>query len=834
MSPVADSPKTIECRALTVTPAMYSPGAQTWNDAVWPKQRDFHRSSAKYRLQVGGFGCLAAGTIIAHGIAVENWMGGLVGQRYAGPAFLKGIAALYRVTTQSGKQVSVTAEHRFLSPTGWCPLSRLAVGALIAADDSGHEVSEKRISAGFQARCSEAPHRRDGLPHPFQAAYLDRLQQLHRTGVCSNALEFYSLLSIENSLTRDLYLRASFAEILRESTDAAQPHMDRRTQEKDSLSESRLILRHLRDNEQRFQPAANDAASFRDLCSASVFPKTSHRSAASQCVQAKSCDVSQPNTDGPCEGETYPFELPLCADLSLHVPSDYRSSFWDEITEIVYIGKAEFYDLTVPGFAHYSAHGLWHHNSGKSKPLLWEGIFHCLEFPGAECIILRKTIPDLKRTVISKFLSDVPKTLYERYNETDHIVYFWPDPVTGRQSKLYFAACERDEDVNKYLSTEWLYIAFEELGEFSFAIWNAMTGRNRCTIPGSRPCMAGATNPFGVGWHWIKKLWVDKMPFQGMDAQLYKPEDYEYFHSTVEDNPILFADEEYVRGLEIDPRRDKVRWGKLDTVTGQYFDNWELKRHCRPESDFIFEPWQTYAIGWDYGFGHYAAILWLTKAILKPQQKYGWLAPRMVNVFTRELILHETTPADQARAIVAAIPRTEDGEGYLETVDSVHFSWERFNRTVSDFTVADEVGDLLSMSGLPRPTRSNTDRVAGWQKMYSLLNTDELFVLNTCPTLAEAIPLLVRDPVKLEDVIKPKGLSLNDDVADGARYAIAGTLLDAEDVPADVQEQRRLAQIKDPMARFTAAYKSWNQKQAAERRPQKPITVPTWASKLRQ
>ena len=502
------------------------------------------------------------------------------------------------------------------------------------------------------------------------------------------------------------------------------------------------------------------------------------------------------------------------------------------------------------------------YGSGKSKPLLWEGIFHALTYAGSESILLRKTIPDLKRTVISKFLADIPgphnseTPIYERYNESDHIVWFYPDPITGKQSKLYFGACEREEDVGKYLSTEWVYIGFEELGEFSFPIWDAMAGRNRCPIPGSRACMAGATNPMGPGYSWIKKLWIDGecihktkrnqfceecggpavidirrvVALLGIDPEKFNPADYEYFHSTVDDNPIYVQDREYVNRLEASPNRDRIRWGKLDAVSGQYFDNWEQTRHCRPASDFIFQAWQPFTIGWDYGFGHYATMLWLTKAILKP--RWEGEKPRMVNVFTRELYLHEATPQQQAEAVVASIPRDKDGN-LTEHVEYVHFSWERFIRTVGDFTVADEVGDLLALHGLPRPGRSSTDRVAGWQKMYSLLDVDELFVLNTCPMLAEAIPLLVRDDKNLEDVKKPKGLSLNDDIADGARYAIAGTLLDAEDVPRDIALQSRLAKIEDPMARFTAAYKAHNEQQRAERNEGRRVSLPTWASKLR-
>ncbi len=484
--------------------------------------------------------------------------------------------------------------------------------------------------------------------------------------------------------------------------------------------------------------------------------------------------------------------------------------------------------------------------SGKSRPLLMEAIMHCIEFPGSNSIILRKTMPDLKRTVIDKFEADVPKSLYEKgsqergtFNKSDHIVYFPPSRVTGKQSKLYFAACERVEDVGKYLSTEFVFIGFEELGEFPYLIYDAMEGRNRCTIPGARPCMAAATNPMGIGWGWIKRLWVDHLPAHGMDPEKYNPADYWYIHSTVDDNPILNQDLAYINSLEKSPLRDKIRWGRIDTVSGQYFANFEPVRHILPKEAFIFEPWQPVWIGWDYGFGHFAVITFWTKAILKP--RFEGEKPRIVNVTLLELVLHEKTPEQQTVALISAIPPSfgEDGQqnGYAWDVDSIHFSWERFNRTTSNRTVADEVGDLLAAAGLPRPTRSNNDRVAGWTKMYSMLETDEwFFIKGQCENTAEAIPLLVRgDGVKcsLEDVVKPKGVSLTDDCGDSLRYAVAGVLLDPADKPKEQLLREKLAGIKDPFTKHVMAYKDWNEQQAAARKAQGGAKiVPSWQRRI--
>lgn len=533
------------------------------------------------------------------------------------------------------------------------------------------------------------------------------------------------------------------------------------------------------------------------------------------------------------------------------------------------------------------------YGSGKSRPLLWEGVCHALEYPGTDSIILRTKFVDLELSVIGKFKADIPKEVYDHYDEGERTVYFHPrrrrrfnengwihiskaksclktlkgvDCFDQRltftnqcefcqefeivQSKLHFGACNLDKDVKKYLSTEFVYIGFEELGEFSFTVFDGICDRNRCTYPGSRPCVGAATNPMGVGWPFIKRLWIDKKAMREMDAEKYDKNDYEYFHSTIEDNPIMFKDKEYVRKLEASPMRAKIRYGDIKSISGNYFKEvFDPDRHVQPRSAFKFLNYQSFTIGWDYGFGHYAVMYWLTKAFLHPQEKWGWIKPRLVNVFTRELVLREKTPAQQTEALLTMIPRQKDEHGndagFLENVDSVHFSWERFNRTTSDYTVAMEVGDLLASAGLPRPLSSNrVERIAGWTKMYSLFQTDDLFLLGVeqgtnsgCPCLQEALPELIRgdgSTVSMEDVVKPKGLSLNDDCGDGARYTIAGALLDPDEKSEEEKKQDRIQAIQDPMARSVAAYTQWNKDRAAERRPAKQQIVPTWFKKHNQ
>ncbi len=118
--------------------------------------------------------------------------------------------------------------------------------------------------------------------------------------------------------------------------------------------------------------------------------------------------------------------------------------------------------------------------------------------------------------------------------------------------------------------------------------------------------------------------------------------------------------------------------------------------------------------------------------------------------------------------------------------------------------------------------------------MYSLLDTDDWFVLDTCTDVIESIPQLVRHKERMEDVIKPKGAVLSDDVGDSVRYGIAGHLLDAEDEPDDIKLRRRLDKIEDPFRKHVEQYRAWIEKKKESEGPQKPVILPTWQARLKQ
>jgi hypothetical protein len=140
---------------------------------------------------------------------------------------------------------------------------------------------------------------------------------------------------------------------------------------------------------------------------------------------------------------------------------------------------------------------------GKSKALLWEAIYQAREVPGSDSLLLRRTYPELESSLLAYFRRDVPPDWYRSYNEAKHIVT-WRNGSTTR-----FGYCRNENDVYQYQGAEFLFIGIDELTHFTLKQWQFLTSRNRCPIPGSRACMAGASNPGNIGHVWVKALWVD-------------------------------------------------------------------------------------------------------------------------------------------------------------------------------------------------------------------------------------------------------------------------------------------------------------------------------------
>src|SRR5207253_1412838 len=126
----------------------------------------------------------------------------------------------------------------------------------------------------------------------------------------------------------------------------------------------------------------------------------------------------------------------------------------------------------------------------------------------------------------------------------------------------------------------------------------------------------------------------------------------------------------------------------------------------------------------------------------------------------REFVQNGLSPRMLAQAIAERTGR--------EQIREVFLSPDAFAHRTAESSIAEQLGDVFTMNGLPRPAAADDDRIGGWQLMYQLLESNGWVITENCAKLIERLPLLVRDTARVEDIRKADG----DDPADAARYGL--------------------------------------------------------------
>jgi hypothetical protein len=429
-------------------------------------------------------------------------------------------------------------------------------------------------------------------------------------------------------------------------------------------------------------------------------------------------------------------------------------------------------------------------------------------------------------------------------------------------SILRFGHCvnNSEKDLAHYLSTAWVFIGFDELGQFSFEAWAFAATRNRINTkcqPNARgempiPRMGGATNPTGLGWTWIRDMWGCHMPgaeyakrppqalkfketfdpTNPVHLERYNPADYFDVRSTLLDNPeFIKRDPGYLKKLMAEPEdlRQKHLYGNPDSKVGSYFQCFDYSRHVKKWDEIKWEPWQHRWMGSDWGLCHAWPTGWFTRAKIETldstpaARKY-----KDVVVLYREVVENELSYEAMAKLVASKTPDNEK-----ETLKFLFFSPERFSRDGIDaqHTPSNEWGDHLLQFGLPRPSRASNERVAGAAFIYSMLEAGDLIILDTCPKSIHALQNVQRDPKDLEDVLPMQGPE-EYDVYDMIRYGLVSMLM-TKGKPLEVKLKEELMAIDDPLARFFYEYKQ-RAEMKKENAPVTQIVVPSWRKRAKQ
>lgn len=495
--------------------------------------------------------------------------------------------------------------------------------------------------------------------------------------------------------------------------------------------------------------------------------------------------------------------------------------------------------------------------SGKTLSALAYGIFnYVLPYAHCDILVLRRTFRQLEAgaiTDLKMFFRDKKGRFIFDWNDSKKIATF------ENNSRIFFGSCthNKESDIAQYLGQPYPFILLDEVAQFSPDAWELLQARNtvgpgtillnrdpRFAYPAMPiPAIWGCTNPIGPFWLYYKTLFVDRRPVStdgairdpdgswwvieaGERRRVYNPSDYACVHSTVLDNAaILKRDSRIVARLNNLPpaKREKMLFGLLDRVEGQYFDNFGPEYHVMnlredPEA-IVWQPYQPIWAGWDWGMTHHNTIYFFTKALVRrtPGSEY-----RLKTVCFAEIV---TSSKDQREVVTLLSAKCKLPNGSPFRLSAIYFSHEKFNRVMEMHSPADVLSQLLRDAGQPHVTPATRDRVGRASFVYNLLQNGELVILDTCHEIIQALPILQRDPDHLDDVLKVDNKA--DDCYDGFSYGLFGQLA-TRAKPREQVQQEKLESIKDPLARHLYQFKVTMDAQARRA----PVRFP-WQSRLR-
>jgi len=363
---------------------------------------------------------------------------------------------------------------------------------------------------------------------------------------------------------------------------------------------------------------------------------------------------------------------------------------------------------------------------GKSFGQVVDAFIYSNKYPGSKQLILRRTFPELEKSIIRTALGLFPRGL-GKYNQTTHSYRH------RNGSVIDYGFCDAENDVYKYQSAEYDVIRFDELTHFTESMYLYLL--SRCRGANAFPkSVKSTTNPGNVGHVWVKRRFIDPAPPGELitDGKLTRV----FIQAFVKDNNFLMAtDPDYVDRLDALPDKERLalKEGRWDVFEGQYFSMWDPRIHViKP---IRIEPWWRKYATMDYGMDM-LAVCWIAVDELGNHYAYKELHESKLIV---------------SRAIerIYQVGRDEDVTAFYAPPDL----WARQSDT------GKSAADYFREAGIPL-IRSKNDRVQGWLALAEFLNpyVDELGqtkarlrFFETCRNAIRCVPSLQHDDKKPND-----------------------------------------------------------------------------------
>lgn len=372
---------------------------------------------------------------------------------------------------------------------------------------------------------------------------------------------------------------------------------------------------------------------------------------------------------------------------------------------------------------------------GGSKSKAMREIAHrkCFETPNFRVLLLRRTYKELEDNHLINMEIEAPE-MNADYVPSNKLLRY------KNGSTLRFGHCETSGDVTHYLSSEYDLILFDELVTFEENQFLLISSSARSTKPGVEPKVMAGTNPGGPQSYWVRSRFIDKT-VDTTEYPDYRPEDYVFIPSKLEDNPYL--DQKYEKKLLALPPalREAYRNGDWDIFPGQYFPEFRRRTHVTAQHVTYPRELPRY-LSMDWGFVKPGIVGWWV------QEPDGYLYREAEYLFSRTTA-YEVGLEIARRTRAAGLTRIK----YLVYDTAMEIP----QNDTGESTIA-SVGRGLRAGGLHVAiVKADKDRVNGWQRLrhwFQPSPTGRPWMTSSpdCAYFNRTIPSLVSDETKPEDV----------------------------------------------------------------------------------
>lgn len=380
------------------------------------------------------------------------------------------------------------------------------------------------------------------------------------------------------------------------------------------------------------------------------------------------------------------------------------------------IKQKEFFLATQKYVAYGGARG-----GGKSWALRRKLILLCIEYPGINILLIRKTYAELRDNhirILTGELKDI--ATYTDSRKT----FEFPNGSTLRMGYL-----DTESDTSQYQGQEYDVIALDEATQFTEYQFQTLKG-----------CLRGANNfpkrmyltcnPGGVGHAWVKRLFIDKC-YKDTENK----NDYAFIPALVYDNKVLLEQNpDYLTQLKSLPKSLRLAWleGKWDEFEGQFFPEFDESIHVTDE--LIFDKPCTKVCAIDYGLDMLAAL-------------FIAVFPDSTAIVYDEICISNLIVSESAKRIL------QKSDGVTQFIAPSDL-WSRQKDS------GKSIAELYAENGVYL-TKLVSGRIDGWlclkEWLKPLRRDDDTFfsrlkIHRKCTELIRCLPLLMHDKHKAGDV----------------------------------------------------------------------------------